>query len=58
MKTTLDFRQGIKFEVGSGTRIRFWKDRWCTDRPLMLGSPSISAFRATRMLRSQIVGFL
>lgn len=41
MKAAMDFRHGIKFEVGSGTRIRFWNDRWCTNRCLMLESPSL-----------------
>lgn len=39
MKVTDEFIWGIKFEIGSGTRIRFWKDFRCTDRPLMLESP-------------------
>ena len=24
----------LKFEVGDGTRVRFWDDVWCTDGPL------------------------
>lgn len=41
MKVIDEFRQGIKFEIGSGTNMQFWKDRWCTNRPLMLESPSL-----------------
>lgn len=39
MKTAEDFKRGTEFEIGSGSRIRFWKDRWCSDRLLLLESP-------------------
>jgi hypothetical protein len=28
------FSKFIRFEVGDGTRIRFWHDVWCGDQPL------------------------
>lgn len=41
MKVAEDFKQGMKFEIGSGSRVHFWKDKWGMDRPLMLESPSL-----------------
>lgn len=39
MKTSEEFRSEIRFDLGSISRIRFWKDRWCMDRPLMMELP-------------------
>ena len=27
-----DFRKGIRFGVGDGRKVRFWRDVWCGDR--------------------------
>lgn len=35
-----DFKLGIRFEVGFGTKIRFRKDSRCSSRPFKLESPS------------------
>lgn len=31
-----DFKKRTRMEVGSRIRTTFWKDRWCSNRPLML----------------------
>uniref|UniRef100_A0A2N9GXU6 Reverse transcriptase domain-containing protein n=1 Tax=Fagus sylvatica TaxID=28930 RepID=A0A2N9GXU6_FAGSY len=33
-----DYFQHVKFVVGQGTRVSFWKDKWCGDTSLMFGS--------------------
>jgi hypothetical protein len=40
------FSKFIRFEVGDGTRIRFWQDVWCGDRPLKESFPVL--FRIAR----------
>ena len=29
------FNMKISFAVGNRSRMKFWKDRWCNDEPLM-----------------------
>jgi hypothetical protein len=31
----VDFFQHVAFEVGQGTRVQFWKDKWCDETVLM-----------------------
>ena len=33
----------ISFVVGNGRRVKFWKDRWCTEEPLCEAFPSLFA---------------
>jgi hypothetical protein len=40
------FSKFIRFEVGDGTRIRFWQDVWCGDQPLKESFPVL--FRIAR----------
>jgi hypothetical protein len=35
------FSQMLKYEVGDGTRIRFWDDVWCIDSPLKSAYPEL-----------------
>uniref|UniRef100_A0A2N9H333 Reverse transcriptase domain-containing protein n=1 Tax=Fagus sylvatica TaxID=28930 RepID=A0A2N9H333_FAGSY len=35
------FSRMLKFEVGDGTRIRFWDDVWCIDGPLKSAYPEL-----------------
>ena len=32
-----DFSRFVKFEVGDGSKIRFWHDVWCGDQTLKEG---------------------
>ena len=32
------FNDSIGFRVGDGKRVRFWKDRWCGEEPLAVGT--------------------
>lgn len=41
MKTTEEFKRRTEFEIGSGSRVSFWKDHRCSDRPLLLESLSL-----------------
>uniref|UniRef100_A0A2N9F8V6 Reverse transcriptase zinc-binding domain-containing protein n=1 Tax=Fagus sylvatica TaxID=28930 RepID=A0A2N9F8V6_FAGSY len=40
------FSRILKYEVGDGTRIRFWDDVWCIDSPLKSAYPEL--YRITR----------
>ena len=31
----------LAFSMGSGTRVKFWKDRWNSDAPLCASFPSL-----------------
>ena len=31
----------IQFEIGDGTRVRFWHDDWCGDNPLSVCFPKL-----------------
>jgi hypothetical protein len=35
------FSQHVKYEVGDGTRIRFWKDLWCGESTLQEAFPEL-----------------
>jgi hypothetical protein len=35
------FSKFIEFEVGDGTKIRFWSDVWCGAEPLMVSFPEL-----------------
>jgi hypothetical protein len=37
------FKHYVRFEVGSGSRVLFWKDVWCGERPLMNVFPALFA---------------
>ena len=37
------FKSIISFAVGNGRRIKFWKDRWCSEEPLCKIFPSLFA---------------
>lgn len=41
MNNTEEFKEGIWLELGSGSRILFWKDCWCNNSTLMTISPSL-----------------
>lgn len=36
LKSLKDFKKGIKVEVGSGAKTKFWKDRWCSSSLLIV----------------------
>ena len=38
------FSRHIRFEVGTGSRVSFWHDRWCSDRPLKELFPRLFEF--------------
>jgi hypothetical protein len=40
------FAQNVSFEVGIGSKIRFWHDTWCGNQPLKQAFPSL--FRIAR----------
>ena len=40
------FAQNVRFEVGIGSKIRFWHDTWCGNQPLKQAFPSL--FRIAR----------
>jgi hypothetical protein len=35
------FKHYVRFEVGTGSQVLFWKDVWCGDRPLMNAFPAL-----------------
>jgi hypothetical protein len=35
------FKSHIRFDPGEGSRIRFWDDVWCGDRPLKVSFPGL-----------------
>lgn len=37
------FSHGLAFEVGDGSRIKFWSDLWCRERPLRVNFLEIFA---------------
>jgi hypothetical protein len=42
------FKSHIRFDPGVGSRIRFWDDVWCGDRPLKVAFPkpfNIASFK-------------
>jgi mannosylglycoprotein endo-beta-mannosidase len=40
-KGWVDFQLHIRYSVGSGSRIRFWHEWWCGDRPLAVAFPVV-----------------
>ena len=42
-KEWLGMYSNLAFRVGNGTRVRFWKDKWCGDEPLCESFPSLFA---------------
>uniref|UniRef100_A0A2N9I5R6 Reverse transcriptase domain-containing protein n=1 Tax=Fagus sylvatica TaxID=28930 RepID=A0A2N9I5R6_FAGSY len=43
-----DYFQHVEFVVGQGTRISFWKDKWCGDTSLMVLFPILFTCSANR----------
>jgi hypothetical protein len=37
------FKHNVRFEIGNGSRVLFWKDVWCGERPLMNAFPALFA---------------
>lgn len=35
------FRAGLAFVVGNGSRVKFWEDIWCGERPLRQDFPDV-----------------
>jgi hypothetical protein len=35
------FKSHIRFDPGEGSKIRFWDDVWCGDRPLKVAFPGL-----------------
>ncbi|RVW49348.1 SAC3 family protein A [Vitis vinifera] len=42
-KEWLGMYSSLAYRVGSGRRVRFWKDKWCGDEPLCESFPSLFA---------------
>uniref|UniRef100_A0A2N9IJZ1 Reverse transcriptase domain-containing protein n=1 Tax=Fagus sylvatica TaxID=28930 RepID=A0A2N9IJZ1_FAGSY len=40
-----DYFQHVEFVVGQGTRVSFWKDKWCGDTSLMFGEWNVTFVR-------------
>ena len=43
-----DYFQHVDFVVGQGTRISFWKDKWCGDTSLMALFPTLFTCSSNR----------
>ena len=43
-----NFSKFIRYEVGDGTRVKFWDDVWCRDRPLKEAFPDLYNISRTR----------
>lgn len=41
MQEMESFKTATRIEVGSGTKTNFWKDSWCSSRPLMMETPNM-----------------
>ena len=37
------FKHYVRFEIGNRSRVLFWKDVWCGERPLMNAFPALFA---------------
>ena len=37
----MNFSKYIQYDVGNGTRVKFWNDVWCRDRPLKEAFPNL-----------------
>ena len=42
-KEWLGMYSSLAYRMGSGRRVRFWKNKWCGDEPLCLSFPSLFA---------------
>lgn len=51
MNLQADFIKETKVNVGSGTSTRFWMDRWCSGRPLMMEYPIIYSLARNKEIR-------
>ena len=46
----------LVYSVGNGTRVRFWKDKWCGDDPLCTSFPSLFAISLIRRFGWRMCG--
>ena len=54
----LDFSKFLRFDVGDGTRIKFWEDVWCKDCSLKESFPELySISQAREFLVSEVLCF-
>ena len=37
----LFLKSRLAYQVGNGRRVKFWKDKWCGDKPLCESFPSL-----------------
>ena len=44
----LNFSKFLRYDVGDGTRVKFWDDVWCRDRPLKEAFPDLYNISRTR----------
>ena len=54
-KETTQLKQNCAFELGNGSRVRFWEDAWCDETPLCLSFPSL--FEVTRSKGAKVMEF-
>ena len=52
-KETTQLKQHYAFELGDGSRVKFWKDAWCDVTPLCLSFPSL--FEVTRAKGAKVM---
>jgi hypothetical protein len=45
------FKSHIRFDPGEGSRIHFWDDVWCGDRPLKVAFPGLLPGLRKRLLQ-------
>uniref|UniRef100_A0A2N9FG93 Reverse transcriptase zinc-binding domain-containing protein n=1 Tax=Fagus sylvatica TaxID=28930 RepID=A0A2N9FG93_FAGSY len=48
MSSWEDYFQHVEFVVGQGTRVSFWKDKWCVDTSLMVLFPTLFTCSSNR----------
>ena len=54
----LDFSKFLRFDVGDGTRIKFWEDVWCKDCSLKEAFPKLySISQAMEFFVSEVMRF-
>ena len=44
----LNFSKFLRYDVGDGTRVKFWDDMWCRDRSLKEAFPELYNISRTR----------